>query len=62
MNVLFLNLPDPPRMYVGRDYCGGFGSGFRARKGDRHAVFPIDNLSSWTRKLAKCCRCSESHT
>lgn len=40
MNVLFLSLPDPLGMYVNRDYCGGFGSAFPARKGDNHAVFP----------------------
>ena len=40
MNVLFLNLPDPQGMYVNRDYCGGFGSAFPKRKGNRHDVFP----------------------
>lgn len=40
MNILFLNLPDPPGMYVSRDYCGGFGSAFPTKKGCKHSVFP----------------------
>lgn len=40
MNILFLNLPDPPGMYVSRDYCGGFGSAFPLKKGSKHNAFP----------------------
>lgn len=40
MNVLFLNLPDPPGVYVSRDYCGGFGSAFQTREGQKRNVFP----------------------
>ncbi|HML03523.1 MAG TPA: B12-binding domain-containing radical SAM protein [Candidatus Bathyarchaeia archaeon] len=40
MNVLFLNLPNPPGLYVNRDYCGGFGSAFPIRRGDNYTVFP----------------------
>lgn len=40
MRVLFLNLPDPPGMFVNRDYCGGFGSAFPTKGEERHSVFP----------------------
>jgi len=40
MNVLFLNLPDPTGKYVSRDYCGGFGSAFLTKEGQKHNIFP----------------------
>ena len=40
MRILFLNLPNPPGVYVSRDYCGGFASAFPFRKNQRYNVFP----------------------
>jgi len=40
MRILFLNLPDPPGVYVYKDYCGGFGSAFPFRKNQKHITFP----------------------
>lgn len=40
MNVLFLNLPDPPDSVVYRDYCGGFGSAFPKKPASQHNLFP----------------------
>lgn len=40
MKILFLKLPDPPGLFVNRDYCGGFGSAFHTSDDERRTTFP----------------------